>query len=68
MQAIASERPGFDVQEFEAFIEEHGTGYFLRDPSSQFDCHYFDDVVFFEFYMFESKSDKDQLFRHVREI
>lgn len=66
--AIASEHPEFNRQEFLDWIAEHGEGgYFLRDPASVMDCHYFDEDVFLEFYKFEYK-DPGELFRRVVKV
>jgi hypothetical protein len=65
--AIASEKPDFDEEYTLRWLDDHGTGYFLRDPSSALDCQYFDDDVFFEIYIFQSK-DEGELFRRCIKI
>ena len=67
LPAIASEKPDFDLAETLAWLDEHETGYFLRDASSPFDCAYLDSVVFLEMYVFDVKDD-DELFRRVWKI
>lgn len=67
MQAIVSEHPRFDKEEFLECLEGYEVGYFLRDPSSVFDCKYFDKDVFLQMYTFE-KRDNNELFRTVRRI
>lgn len=64
---IASEKPNFDEEEFNAFLAKHGVGYFLRDETSKLDCVYFPPEDFLEIYMFES-GDTDALFRNVIKI
>lgn len=64
--AIASEAGGhFDRKYAEDWVEEHGEGYFLRDPGSAFDCQFFVDTVFFDLYEFEASSSDNALFRTV---
>jgi hypothetical protein len=65
--AIASENPNFNLEEIIEWLAQHGSGYFLRDESSVFDCRYFEDTVFFEFYIFET-SDHEELFRRVVKV
>jgi hypothetical protein len=60
---IASEKPDFDMKEIIAWINEHKTGYFIRDPDSVFDCKYMHDTVFFQIYRFDNTYDEDELFR-----
>lgn len=62
--AIASENPKFDLVEFEKWLSEHEVGFFVRDPSSVFDCRYFSDVTFNEMYIF-ARGDEDALFRRI---
>lgn len=64
---IASEKPDFNMKEIVEWIEQHETGFFIRDPASIFDCKYMHDDVFFEFYKF-ADTDKDRLFRLLFEI
>lgn len=66
-QAIASEHPKFDLEGTKKWIEQHKRGYFLRDESSQLDCHYFQEDVFLMLYKFES-ADRGELFRRVDRI
>lgn len=51
-QAIASEHPYFDTDEFQHWLDDHEVGFFLRDPQSIFDCRYFEEVVLLEMYRF----------------
>lgn len=67
MGAIASENPHFDLEEAMEWLKIHGSGYFLRDEESIFDCKYFEDFVFFQMYTFES-SDNSDLFRRVLKL
>lgn len=62
--AIASEKPDFNKDELVEWLRYHGRGFFLRDPSSTFDCGYFVDEVFYELYVFDS-TDTNPLFRRV---
>jgi len=64
---IASEKPNFDKEEFDAWIEEHGVGYFLRDEGSKLDCSYIPPEDFLDIYIFES-GDTGALFRKVIKI
>lgn len=64
MCAIRSENPKFDLEHTRAWLVEHGSGYFLRDPTSSLDCHYFETTVFAELYQFE-RGDVTELFRPV---
>lgn len=68
-QAIASEHPKFSLEEFLSWIEDHGeTGYFVRDPESPaFDCRYFDEIVFYQIYLFEPTGHAE-LFRRIEKI
>lgn len=68
MGAIASEKPDFNREEFLSWIEDHGTGFFVRDPGTVFDCEYFDPKVFLEIYIFEKRSDANELFRQISRI
>lgn len=52
-QAIASEKPGFDLDEARAWVEEHQGGFFVRDEGSPFDCEYIAPIVFYEMYRFD---------------
>lgn len=62
---IRSENPGFDLEQTKAWLEKHGSGYFIRDESSRaFDCSYMADVVFHEIYAFEN-GDQDVIFRKI---
>ena len=67
LQAIASEKPDFDLDSTLEWIDAHEDGYFLRDTSSVFDCKYLDKDVFFEMYDFVDK-DRGELFRRVARI
>lgn len=59
-QAIASEKPGFDLEETRLWAEDHGGGFFIRDEETPaFDCKYMSDVVFHEIYKFERFSPND---------
>jgi hypothetical protein len=62
--AIASEKPDFDIDELYEWLDEHKTGYFLRDISSPFDCKYVPDDLFFQIYIFE-RADTGELFRRI---
>lgn len=46
------------------WLEEHGDGWFLRDPESVLDCQFIVDTVFETLYQFTSVDDHS-LFRHV---
>lgn len=63
--AIASENPKFDKEVFDAWLADYLTGYFIRDPDSQFDCQYLHDVVFHSWYEFENNDDSE-MFRRIR--
>lgn len=65
-QVIASEHPKFDEAEFNKWLETHKDGYFLRDPDSALDCHYFVDYVFIQMYRFDPPG-TGALFERVRE-
>ena len=65
--AIASEKPGFDMEDTIAWLNEHGEGYFVRDEDSPWDCNYLSDVVFHEIYAFEY-DDKEAIFRPIRRM
>jgi hypothetical protein len=65
--AIASEKPDFDREQTLQWLEQNGTGYFLRDESTNLDCGYFVDDNFFQMYTFDS-TDKQDLFRRVLKI
>lgn len=62
--AIISEHPKFDLDEFEKWLRDHKDGYFVRDPSSPFDCRYFSELTFYEFYLF-MPGNQDALFRQI---
>lgn len=65
-QAIASESGKlWDEIFFKQWLTEHPDGWFLRDPESSLDCHYFAESVFAEMYQFEA-GDVNALFRHVK--
>lgn len=66
-QAIASEKPDFDLTEITDWLQVHKSGYFVRDPASIFDCKYLHDDVFFAMYIFPD-NDLDQLYRRVVKI
>lgn len=66
-KAIASEKPDFDRDQTLEWLEHNGQGYFLRDPSTNLDCGYFVDEVFFQMYMF-NEADPETLFRRVLKI
>lgn len=68
MGAIASENPKFDREEALNWLDEHGSGYFLRDESSPFDCAYMEDTVFHQIYAFEGQRDKNEIFRRVLKL
>jgi len=62
--AIASEKPGFDLAEARAWVEEHGGGFFIRDEGYKtFDCQYMADLVFHQIYIFENFKDTDMFHR-----
>lgn len=63
-QAIVSEHPKFDSQEFDWWLEEHCDGYFIRDSSSVFDCHYIDKDLFSQMYIFTHPNSGD-LFKRI---
>jgi hypothetical protein len=64
---IASENPRFNLEEFDAWIKEHGeTGYFVRIPTGAFDCKYMTEWVFNELYEFAS-GDTDAMFRRIND-
>lgn len=65
--AIASEKPDFNKDELIEWLTYHGQGFFLRDPSSVFDCGYLVDDVLLEMYMFDS-ADASSLFRRVLKL
>lgn len=50
---IASEKPDFDREFTERWLDEHEQGYFIRDPSSPFDCQFMQIDVFNELYVFD---------------
>lgn len=66
-QAIASEKPDFDLEEVKEWLEAHGEGYFLRDASSVFDCKYIEPSVLLELYIF-ADVDPSQIFQRVVRI
>ena len=57
--AIRSENPNFNLEETEAWLKAHGSGFFLRDEASAFDCHYLIDEIFYQFYAFDSFNERD---------
>lgn len=57
----------FDVEGAFNWLKEHGSGWFLRDDESPFDCQFFDSEVFEEIYKFNSIDDHS-LFRKVYRI
>jgi hypothetical protein len=56
--------PKFDLETALWWLEEHGEGWFLRDPNSPLDCQFFMPEVFFEMYSFWS-NDPTSLIRRV---
>jgi hypothetical protein len=65
LNAIASEAgTNFDLEYARAWLIEHGSGYFLRDEGSPFDCQFFEEIVLLEMYVFECEHD-GALFRRV---
>lgn len=66
-KAIASENPKFNMEATLEWLEQHGQGFFLRDPESTFDCGYFVDEIFSQMYLFES-ADTSTMFRRVLKI
>ncbi len=64
MSAISSEKPGFNLEETRAWLQEHEKGYFIRDEDSRFDCNYIPEHEFLLLYSFET-SDRNELFRRV---
>lgn len=66
-QAIASEKPGFDLEETRQWVEEHGGGFFVRDEGSRaFDCQYMVDLVFYEIYAFDGFDETDMFHKLIR--
>jgi hypothetical protein len=54
-QAIASEKPAFDLDSTRVWVEQHGGGFFVRDPDNRkYDCQYLTDEVFHQIYAFEN--------------
>jgi hypothetical protein len=66
-QAIASEKPNFNLEETLQWLEDHGQGYFLRHPGTSFDCEYFVDEVFTQLYAFAA-ADTSAIFRRVHRL
>lgn len=66
-QAIASEKPDFDLEELLEWIAVHDSGYFLRDSSSPFDCQFIQTDVFHELYIF-TDDDPNGLYRRVVKV
>lgn len=64
---IRSEKPDFDEVKFHEWLAKHGSGYFLRDERSPFDCQYFDEIAFDQMYIFEH-GNVGALFRRVFRI
>lgn len=65
--AIASEKPGFDLEHTRTWVEDHGGGFFIRDEESKaFDCEYMADVVFHQIYTFERFSPNDIFHKIIR--
>jgi len=64
--AIRSENPNFNLEETKAWLEQHGSGFFLRDERSAFDCHYLIDEVFYQFYAFDAFDPNDIFHRLTR--
>lgn len=56
--------PGFDLELALQWLEDHESGWFLRDPGSPFDCEFFMPEVFAEMYGFLN-DDKSALIRTV---
>ena len=66
-QAIASEKPDFNLEETIQWLEDNGQGYFLRDPESKNDCKYLVDEVFTQLYAF-GDGDFKAVFRRVHRL
>lgn len=68
MGAIASELPGFDREAVLAWLQEHDSGYFVRDENNKaFDCRFMSDIVFAQIYAFE-ETDRGEIFRRIVRI
>lgn len=66
-QAIASEKPDFDLDETRAWVERNGGGFFVRDATSkQYDCTYLTDGAFHQVYAFETFNSKDVFHKLMR--
>lgn len=66
--AIASEKPGFDLEEAREWVETHGGSFFIRDEKTKaFDCTYMADLVFHQIYKFENFNATD-IFHRIRKI
>lgn len=53
--AIASEKPGFDLEETRQWVKKHGDGFFIRDEEKkQLDCCYLTDAEFHQTYLFDN--------------
>lgn len=67
-QAVASEKPGFDLEATRIWVEDHGGGFFIRDEeSTAFDCEYMVDLVFHQIYEFESFNE-NEIFHKIKRI
>lgn len=66
MGAIASEKPGFNREEFEQWLETHDGGFFVRDEGYPFDCQYLAELVFHQIYIFEEFKETDLFHRIIR--
>lgn len=65
---IASEKPGFDLEELKGWLEMHGRGYFIRDEGSPWDCTYMNVYIFHEVYARDTPEDQGEIFRRIRRI
>lgn len=53
--AIRSEKPDFNLEETKAWLEQHGSGFFVREEGNRaFDCKYMEDAIFHQLYIFEA--------------
>ena len=49
------------------WLKDYGDGWFVRDPSSPFDCLFLTDEVFHQIYLF-TNNDQHCVMRHIDEI
>jgi len=57
----------FNLEMALQWLEEHGEGWFVRDPGSPFDCEFFMPEIFEELYMFLAP-DRHALIRPVVQV